>query len=257
MIDDVVAVDWSGERSGGRRKIWVAEVHEGVLTRLTTGRSREEVCGALVEIGRRRPDAAVGLDFAFSTPAWFLDVHGIADGTGLWARAESEPEEWLAPPVPPFWGRPGSRRPSGTVEFRRTEDEIRRHGAHPKSVFQVGGAGSVGTGSVRGWPTLHRLSRAGFSVWPFRPARPPIAVEIYPRLLSGPVVKSDPRERARYLAERVPGMAPLHRRQAVESEDAFDAAVSAMAMWRGRGDLASLPTVSDPQLLKEGWVWGS
>ena len=52
------------------------------------------------------------------------------------------------------------------------ERAARVRGIAPKSVFQIGGAGSVGTASLRGMPVLQRLREAGFAVWPFdRPER--------------------------------------------------------------------------------------
>ena len=41
----VLAVDWSGRRSGEQRFLWVAEAADGVLVRLEAGRTR----AALVE----------------------------------------------------------------------------------------------------------------------------------------------------------------------------------------------------------------
>jgi hypothetical protein len=52
-------------------------------------------------------------------------------------------------------------------QFRRTDRETGSvAGSRPKSVFQVDGAGTVGTGSLRGMPFLLQLEEAGFNVWP-------------------------------------------------------------------------------------------
>jgi hypothetical protein len=129
-------------------------------------------------------------------------------------------------------------------------------GVRPKSTFQIGGAGSVGTGSVRGWPALIRLREAGFAIWPFdEPAHPPIAVEIYPRTLTGRVVKSDRSARARLLDARYPALPPVLRHRAIASEDAFDAAVSALEMSGHEHALRSLPRVDDDTARREGRVW--
>ena len=74
--------------------------------------------------------------------------------------------------------------------------------------------------------------------------------EIYPRALTGPVTKSRWTERHAYLREHFPDQELLER--AAGSEDAFDAAVSALVMAR---DLTALPVVSDPELRLEGWAW--
>jgi hypothetical protein len=109
--------------------------------------------------------------------------------------------------------------------------------------------GAVGTGSLRGWPVLRRLREAGFAVWPFDPPRLPAVVEIFPRLLTGPVVKSRRDARERYLASRA--WPP----EAAVSEDAFDAAVSALVMSAHTASLATLPAEPDAQMRREGRIW--
>ena len=98
---------------------------------------------------------------------------------------------------------------------------------------------------------LHRLTGAGFRVWPFdRPALP-LIVEIYPRVLTGPVRKNSQSERERYL-EAVP-MPPDLRRLAASSEDAFDAAISAVVMAALVEELKVLP--EEPGYAIEGKIW--
>lgn len=255
----VFAVDWSGALQGARRKIWLAEAVEGRLVRLEDGRERDELTRHLIEEAARGPGFVVGLDFAFSLPAWFLRERGYADAPALWAAVEREGEDWLAGCEPPFWGRPGKRRaplPEGASATRRTEDEAtRQRGVRPKSAFQIGGAGAVGTGSLRGMRLLRQLREAGFSIWPFDPPGRPLVVEIYPRLLTGPVVKSSGAARAAYLARCYPGLDSGLREWAVGSDDAFDAAVSALVMAGHAGDLASLPALDDGERRVEGAIW--
>jgi hypothetical protein len=79
---------------------------------------------------------------------------------------------------------------------------------------------------------LSKLSAQGFSIWPFDEILPPVIVEIYPRLLTGPVKKTLAPERAAYRERHFPELSG-ESLQAVEgSEDAFDAAVSALVMSR-------------------------
>jgi len=131
----------------------------------------------------------------------------------------------------------------------------RTGGVVPKSIFQIGGAGSVGTGSIRGMPLLHRLWQSGVAIWPFTPGRRPTLVEIYPRLLTGPVRKSSALERERLLQRRFPNLDPEHMRLAIGSEDAFDAAVSALVMIEHVDELGALPPEPDPVLRLEGRIW--
>ena len=97
-------------------------------------------------------------------------------------------------------------------------------------------------------PLLHALRAHGASIWPFDPPGWPRVVEIYPRLLTGPVVKSSALARQTYLEQHYPWLA-------CPTEDAFDAAVSALVMARHSDDLRSLPDEADPELRREGRVW--
>ena len=159
-----IAVDWSGAMRGrapphlagrgGAR--WAA-------ARAPGGRSEpRDLVAHLIEELPPGTQAVVGLDFAFGVPAWFAAELGARTGDELWARVAERAEAWLAACEPPFWGRPGR----GARSCRRTAAD-RGRAAGAKSVFQVGGAGAVGTASLRGMPLLRTLRAAGFSIWPF------------------------------------------------------------------------------------------
>ncbi|GHE77516.1 hypothetical protein GCM10017786_03720 [Amycolatopsis deserti] len=230
----------------------MAEVAGGELVRLENGRTRDEVVDWL--IATATPDLVVGMDFAFSLPAWYLRERGLT-ARGLWAALAGEAltpvmrerglARWLAEPEPPFWRtrkadsglRPGQ-------EFRRTEEVARAAGYPAKSVFQLVGAGQVGRGSLHGMRALHRLAAAGFRVWPFDPPRPPFVAEVYPRMFTGGVTKSDRAARARAVTALPERFRPI----AASTEDAFDAAMTAIAM--AAGD----PGGAGDAL--EGRIWG-
>ena len=257
MAVEVIAVDWSGAKKGARKKIWRAKaVVPGQLEELENGLNRDEVEAYLLREVKRTLKPIIGLDFAFSLPAWFLGEHGLASAHELWALADREAETWLENCEPPFWGRPGHPRPALPDHFRCTERVAPRIGGiGPKSAFQIGGAGGVGTGSLRGMPLLHRLHVAGFSVWPFDKPAWPRVVEIYPRLLTREVVKSNFTARGSHLRERYPRLDTNWRERAASCEDAFDAAVSALAMVEHRDRLSCLSQASERQVLLEGWIW--
>lgn len=238
----VAAVDWSGRTHGAARYIWTAVARDGAPVSLDAGRSRTQVGDHLVALALADPSLVVGLDFGFSLPLWFLDREGLENGMAV---PEPVAERWLRDCPAPFWGRPGRRR-GVEPQHRRTELMV---APRARSIFQIGGAGAVGTGSLRGFPLLRRLRREGFSVWPFDDPRPPIALEIFPRLLTGAVLKSRALARESYL--RVRGW-PM---EAAVSEDAFDAMVSALVMDRGRASLAALAAQTDPVLRREGVIW--
>ena len=256
-MNRVIAVDWSGAVTGSKSKIWLAEVRDGRLTRLEAGRDRGGIVEHLIAEASGDPDLVVGLDFAFSFPRWFAEDHGATSIEQVWDLAAENGEEWLRGCRDPFWGRPGSRKPTGREPFRHTEKRAdERERVTPKSVFQIGGAGAVGTGSIRGMPHLADLRRAGFSVWPFHEIRAPVVVEIYPRLLTGDVVKSSFDERLKYLTTRCfREISPPFQCKAASSEDAFDAAVSAVVMSRHLDEIRALTRSEDPTDLIEGAIW--
>lgn len=241
-----VAVDWSGRQVDAARHIWLAECQSGHLTRLEADRNRDALGDELVRMAGAEPDFVVGLDFAFSFPLWFLDAQGVETGMEVDA---GRAEEWLRECPPPFWGRRGRRR-GPEPQLRLTERELagRLH-VRPKSIFQISGAGSVGTASLRGLPLLARLRARGFSIWPFDPPRLPVAIEIYPRLFTPGTVKSNAAAREGFLAAR--GW-PL---EAARTEDGFDAAVSALSMEPALRRSGLPRDELDPVRRREGAIW--
>lgn len=295
-LQRVVGIDWSGrvDAAGQRRHIWAGiwtETPKGkVSVRLEAGRTREEIAEWLIELARETPRMVVGFDFCFSYPAWFVrDEHGASSGPEFWKRVveDGHGERWLARGSQDrrFWGKPHKRPAEFSGEhlhrmLRATdidckiiahipeaERQARMKGITPKSVFQIGGSGSVGTGSLRGFPVLLRLREGGFRIWPFDAPElagktpKPLVVEMYTRLNTGAVHKSNPVARAQYLLKKRkenPAYAALSRtvmQRARAGEDAFDALVSTMAMAEGRDRFAGLPKPRDPLHGIEGWTW--
>jgi len=257
---------------------------------LESGRTRVEVGEWLIELARETPRMVVGFDFCFSFPAWFVRECGAETAAEFWeVVAAGEGERWLAAECADgrFWGRVGvgrgGKRPqefSGERLHRmlratdidckiaavipEAERAARVRGIAPKSVFQIGGAGAVGTASLRGMPVLKRLREAGFAVWPFDRAaglERPLVVEMYTRLNTGAVRKSNAEARAAYLEKKRAEdamYAALPRgvmEKARGSEDAFDALVSCMVMTAKRGEFAGLRAPRDPGYRVEGWTW--
>jgi hypothetical protein len=248
-----IAIDWSGRERGAAEAIWLARVRDGRLVELENGMEREEVIAAAIAAARADPQTVVGLDFAFAFPAWYSERQGWATGREIWDAMRDGAEALLEACEPPFWGRPGSRAQTLGPPLRGTEADAP---TTPKSVFQIGGAGAVGTGSLRGMRHLADLADAGLAIWPFDDPRLPMAIEIYPRALTGPVLKRRHRARREYLARRFPGESPVMRERAAGSEDAFDAAVSALVMAQHSDELAALPSVpAESRLRLEGAIW--
>ncbi len=305
-VERVVAIDWSGrvDVAGQRRHIYAgvwtgagvlrgragerAGVYGGDM-RLENGRTREEVAEWLIGMARETPRMVVGFDFCFGFPEWFVrGEHGCRTGPEFWEVVTREHgERWLerGHGDARFWGKPGKRPAEFSGEnlhrmMRATdidckliahipeEERVARvRGITPKSVFQIGGSGSVGTASLRGMPVLLRLREAGFGVWPFDEPRldgegaRPLVVEMYSRLNTGAVHKSNAAARAGYLLAKrradanYAGLSRTVMERARAGEDAFDALVSAMVMTERRAEFALLPRPLDPKFRVEGWTW--
>jgi hypothetical protein len=249
----VLAIDWSGRARGAAETIWLARVVDGRLVELDNGREREEVVARTIALAGEDERTVLGLDFAFAFPAWYAEREGWPSARAAWDAMAERAEGLLAACEDPFWGRRGRTAQQLGPSLRRTEQVV---GAPAKSVFQVGGAGAVGTGSLRGMPHLATLADAGFHVWPFDDPGWPLALEIYPRLFAAGAVKSRRASRRSVLAERFAGQDPVLLDRAASSEDAFDAAVSALAMAEHAGDLAALPMIDAASAVRrEGAIW--
>ena len=294
-LQRVVGVDWSGDKgSGQRKKIWAAvwtasSFAKGGTVVLESGRTRVELMEWLVELARETPRMLVGFDFSFGFPAWFMEELGIRSAPEFWrVVAEGQGERWLHEDCEDgrFWGRAGSRRHGKKPEefcgehahrmLRRAETVLkvraemtdplalaRIAGIAPKSVFQIGGAGAVGTASLRGMPGLLVLREAGFRIWPFDApsVKRPLVVEIYTRLMTGAVTKSSEVARTAYLAKKrkenvlYAGISHAVMAKARGSEDAFDGLVAAMVMVEHRAEFSRLRRTEDEVFRMEGQTW--
>lgn len=134
---------------------------------LENGRSRPELRDELIRLRGRSGRLVVGIDFAFGFPQWYAKANGWTCGRDIWRAAYRDGESWLTSEAGPFWGRTTKRPQYAGDPLRRTERAI---GGSPRSIFQIGGAGAVGTGSIRGMRVLHELAEAGFTIWPFQSA---------------------------------------------------------------------------------------
>jgi len=296
-VQRVVAIDWSGDNStsGQRRKIWAgvwtAETRGGVYggrVELENQRTRVELRDWIAKMTAETPRMVVGVDFCFSYPAWFVEEQGAHSAAEFWEIVTARSEHWLSHECEDarFWGRAGKHRDGkkprefcgdGCDRMFRLADlacKVRGRildpteaekvkGIAPKSPFQIGGAGAVGTGTLRGIPVLAGWRKAGLSVWPFDIPRLPILVEIYPRLLTGAVKKGRLEDRAAYLAKKQEQDSAYARvddavlAKARHSEDAFDALVSVMVMARERASFLRLEMATDVTTRIEGAVWGA
>jgi hypothetical protein len=240
------------------------------------------------------PRLVVSIDCCFSFPGWFLEEHVCEDMFAFWRKANAGlAEQWLARECDEiarderFWGAPHKRPEQFCGEgYRRmfrfadydnkiaqalpggdADRAAKMRGITPKSPFQIGGSGSVGTGSLRAMQMLERLHDAGFRIWPLENSaidakRPqPLLVEMYTRLMTGAVAKSNAEARKKYLAAKrksdelyaLPGRSVIAKAQG--SEDAFDALASVIEMARYADGFGKLKATRDPELRREGLTW--
>ena len=151
-----------------------------------------------------------------------------------------------------------------SAEFRRTEIESKAPRATPMSTFRLFGPGTVGAQSLRGHPCLLALRDAGFSIWPFDPAGDQLVVEVFPRLLvrrlsHGMEKLNGDRLRTEFIDAAPAGLADDGNADADvlrTNQDAFDAAVSAWALWLGREGLNVLVAEEPDETYRlEGRIW--
>ncbi|MEO1638039.1 MAG: gephyrin-like molybdotransferase Glp [Pseudomonadota bacterium] len=221
-------VDWSGGNDRGatpkKDAIWVCAARDGTAEPAQYMRNRQVAEAWITDFleaekaaGRR---VLAGFDFAFGYPTGFgRALTGSDDPFAVWdwfsARVADAPEannrfdlageiNARFPGIGPFWGnglkrdvphlpRKGrAREGHGMPERREAEEQAK--GAFP--VWQLSGAGAVGSQVIMGLPMLSRL-RARFgsalSVWPFEPSDRQIAiVEIWPSLIAKAVADTLP-----------------------------------------------------------------
>ena len=263
METQVIAVDWSGRKDDEEEFIWLATARQGRLCEpFTNGASREELVKCLAARVADHQRTVVGMDFAFSFPEWFCrEELGAQTGRDVWRSVAKEHQRWLDECPPPF--RNGeSEAAIDREQYRQTEKESP---GPAKSVFKLGGRGAVGKSSLRGMACLVSLTdEHDFTVWPFESMEWPRIIEIYPRaLVRERVTKTRHRDRRQYLEKHYgadasgpqAGQDPVLLERAAGSDDAFDAAISALTMTEQVSELESLFETQDRQRHLEGQIW--
>jgi len=247
-FDTVLMVDWSGGNDRGptpkKDAIWVCAARGGVSERPLYMRNRQVAekwitgfIDAERTAGRR---VMVGFDFAFGYPEGFgKALTDSDDPLAVWdwfeARVQDAPDannrfdiaakiNAQFAGIGPFWGnglkrdiphlpRKGLDRTCKALPEKRVV-ETRAKGAF--AVWQLSGAGAVGSQVIMGLPSLARLRRrygAELAVWPFQPLDKPIAlVEIWPSLVNKTVSETMPQgevkdaHQVRVMAEVISGL---------------------------------------------------
>lgn len=268
MFDTVIVVDWSGGNDRGPTPkadaIWACVARGGVTEAPVYLRNRQVAEAWIADTlqieraaGRR---VMVGFDFPFGYPRGFARaVAGTDDPLALWNwladRIEDAPKANNRFDVAgainlalggngPFWGNGLKREIDGLPRTKagyenpfaqRRQAEERAKGAF--SVWQLSGAGSVGSQALMGLPVLARLRQrfgGDLAVWPFQPLDAGIAlVEVWPSLIAPEIAA---------------------RMQPEEIKDAAQVRVLAQALSALSADqLATMLADGDRE---EGWIFG-
>lgn len=226
VFKHIVVADWSARTRPAplrpaRDAIWWHATWLGEPRYCRT--QREAEAGILEALEHAPGPVLAGFDFCFALPAWAM--RRLGGWRALWQFLEPclppEIERFAMElnrrlgggPDGPFWGfrgAPRKPRPYLWTEFRECELLLKTRGLHPKSVFQLRGAGAVGAQSLAGIATLERLRRAlGARVWPFEDTSGAriVLAEVWPALLGrAPVSEPIPdRWQVRSLARALAG----------------------------------------------------
>ena len=297
LFDTHIIVDWSASSRPSPTRpsenaIWWAFVHDGRHSAALYHRTRQDAESALiafisneVDCGRR---VLAGFDFPFGYPAGVATQVTRRDDAGAfnlwdWLSAHIRDDErngnnrfkiaaminCLYCGKGPFWGRPQkwdcpdipTRKTDRTTDCGVHPNDMRvaeEHAKGSKSVWQLFGAGSVGSQVLLGLGAINRIRKHAFLgqhtvVWPFDnglhvPGQKSLLVvaEVYPSLLKEVV---DERHRD--------GETIKDRAQVLVNAEAFaalDSQGGLAPLFRGSEELSP----SDKQCIEkeEGWILG-
>lgn len=225
-FDTALMVDWSGGNDRGPTPkadaIWACVARLGDVEEPVYLRNRQvaenwisDVIEAELTAGRR---VIAGFDFPFGYPEGFAStIVGRNSPLELWDWLEDRIEDApksnnrfdlagqinaLYPATGPFWGN-GLKRDVAGLPRRKPKfasnglDEKRKVERRAKgafSVWQLSGAGSVGSQTLMGLPVLARLRKrfgTHAKAWPFEELSGLMSiVEIWPSLFVGPPPES-------------------------------------------------------------------
>ncbi|KJZ18046.1 molybdopterin-binding protein [Loktanella sp. S4079] len=220
-FDSILIVDWSGGNDRGPRPksdaIWACVAREGNADEPKYFRNRQlaeqwitSYLQSESHAGRR---VLAGFDFSFGFPVGFGHaLTGSDDPLALWDWLEQHVQDGPSannrfdlagqinsrfPGIGPFWGnglrrdiphlpRKGSERTCDIFPEKRAA-EASAKGAFP--IWQLSGAGAVGSQVIMGLPMLARLRRAlDVSVWPFEKCTSSVVLaEIWPSLVASAI----------------------------------------------------------------------
>lgn len=229
LFDRYLMVDWSARSVSSPKKpsadaIWWAEASQDGTASPVYCRTRtdavEQIAERIADVLDQGERILVGFDFPFGYPAGVAErVSGRPKAKAMWDwladRVEDQPNNAnrryevaseinrAYDGIGPCWGRPATwNHPDvpthATVRLGNNHPPERRlaegRQANTKTVWQLAGAGAVGSQVLLGLPALKRLAehprlKGRIAFWPFDigfgvPKATCVIAEIYPSLLS-------------------------------------------------------------------------
>ncbi len=283
-FDSIIMVDWSASNTPSPAKPSKDAIFVGQDDRRPVYcRTRAEAIALIEERLRNTPGRILlGFDFAFGFPKGFAQaLTGRAEARAVWAELAGRISDGKnnennrfqvadalnaeTPGEGPFWGRPAGlnlahldmkkRKTAAYPEFREIEGQAK--GA--KSVWQLAGAGAVGSQTLIGLAHLHRLCEAfgdEIAAWPqdsgwAMPDARITLVEIYPALLDRSPLKA--------LSDGWDDSDPIYAiPDAVQVRALCHAFHQAQAQGRLEAFFAQPAGLSDAERIarEEGWIFG-
>lgn len=264
--DRVVIVDWSGRSSRSPKvackdAIWVGVCEAGREVQ-TYHRSRADAEAQLRGLLQEGGHQLIGFDFPMGYPVGLAErLTGTASARALhaWiaARIEDAADNAnnrfaVAARINrhlglngPFWGCPKARPVAFLSSLKevdygalRLAEKRRVEVENPpaKPVWQLLGAGSVGSQALLGIPVVHRLACTfAAAVWPFEPRGALTLAEVYPSLLARAVTAA---------GDSIPDRAQVR--------------LLARALWRLAQRDQLDPLFQTPEIAaEEGWILGA
>ena len=282
VFDNIIAIDWSGDKSKFQKGISVAQCPVGryppkIIKPQDRFWSRSSLIKWLLkEVTEKK--TLIGFDFSFSYPFYdcFSYFPGIKDSPispyKLWEKIDNINNKlanfygggiWSKEPYSNYYNSPNLKGTLYKSRRRFTEIEAKNKIHSPSPTFNCVGPGAVGTGSLAGMRVLNFLKNK-INIWPFNNSilqKKSVAVEIFPTYYFR-YARVKPEKNIGYALDKINQALSHYECNSLSKDiiiggpdqDDADAIVSAAAMryFSNNRNCWNVPKVSK----KEGWIFG-
>jgi len=281
-FDNIIAVDWSGDKSKFQKGISVAQCPMGryapkIIKPEDRYWSRSSLIKWLLkEVTEKK--TLIGFDFSFAYPFYdcFSYFPGIKDSPispyKLWKKIDNINNKlanfygggiWSEEPYSNYYNSPNLKGTLYKSRRRFTEIEAKNKIHSPSPTFNCVGPGAVGTGSLAGMRVLNFLKNE-INIWPFNNnilQKKSVVVEIFPTYYFR-YAGIKPEKNIGYTMSKINQALSHYDCNSLPKDiiiggpdqDDADAIVSAAAMryFSNNRNCWNVPKVSQ----KEGWIFG-